>query len=118
MSTSEPGLATDTHDHADWKVVVVEGEVDLSTAPALRRTLADATDSGSDHVAVDLRSVGFMDSMGLGVLIGARRRLTERAGDLALICVGGPVRRVLDVSGLAEIFTIVASDEALPPPER
>jgi anti-sigma B factor antagonist len=114
MSTPEPSLASATHDRAGWKIVVVEGEIDLSTAPALRQTLATETDGGANRVAVDLRSVGFMDSMGLGVLIGARRRLTELGGDLALVCVGGPVRRVLDVSGLADIFTIVASDESLP----
>jgi anti-sigma B factor antagonist len=114
MSTPEPTLATATHERAGWTVVVVEGEIDLSTAPSLRQTLATQADAGALRVAVDLRSVGFMDSMGLGVLIGARRRLTERDGDLALVCVGGPVRRVLDVSGLADIFTIVASDEALP----
>jgi anti-sigma B factor antagonist len=116
MSTTEPGLTIETHDRAGWKVVVVEGEIDLSTAPTLRLTLGAEADAGVNRIAVDLRSVGFMDSMGLGVLIGARRRLTERDGDLALICVGGPVRRVLDVSGLADIFLIVASDEALPPP--
>ena len=116
MSTPEPSLATVTHERAGWKIVVLEGEIDLSTAPALRHTLAAEGDAGVDRIAVDLRSVGFMDSMGLGVLIGARRRLTERGGDLALVCVGGPVRRVLDVSGLADIFTIGASDEALPSP--
>jgi anti-sigma B factor antagonist len=116
MSAQERSFATATHDHAGWKIVVVEGEIDLSTAPALRQMLTAEADGGAHHVAVDLRSVGFMDSMGLGVLIGARRRLTEGGGDLALVCVGGPVRRVLDVSGLADIFTIVASDEALPSP--
>jgi anti-sigma B factor antagonist len=103
-----------THTSKDpWHVVTVTGEIDLYTAPALRDGLTQAIESGALHLAVDLRPVPFMDSMGLGVLIGARRRLSERDGRIALVCEEGPVRRVLDVSGLATVFDVVGSLDEL-----
>jgi anti-sigma B factor antagonist len=114
VGTSETDLQI-THASRDpWHVVTVAGEIDLYTAPALRDGLIQAIESGALHVAVDLRSVPFMDSMGLGVLIGARRRLSERDGKIALVCEDGPVRRVLDVSGLATVFHVVGSLDELP----
>ena len=114
MGTSETDLQI-THASRDpWHVVTVAGEIDLYTAPALRDGLTEAIESGALQLAVDLRSVPFMDSMGLGVLIGARRRLAEREGKIALVCEDGPVRRVLDVSGLATVFDVVGSLDDLP----
>jgi anti-sigma B factor antagonist len=55
-----------------------------------------------------------VDSMGLGVLIGARRKLVELDAPFVLICGEGPVRRVLDVSGLTKVFEVVGSPEELP----
>jgi anti-anti-sigma factor len=66
-----------------------------------------------NRIAIDLRKVGFMDSVGLGVLIGARRRASADGVAVALICVDGPVRRVIDVAGLADVFTIVGSEDEL-----
>lgn len=96
-----------------WTVVSVEGEIDLSTANQLREALGGAIDDGATHLAVDLRPVRFMDSMGLGVLIGARRRLTEEGGEFALVCEEGPVQRVLVISGLTEVFRVVMRPEDL-----
>jgi anti-sigma B factor antagonist len=104
-------LSIDAGTQGSWKVLTVSGEIDLYTAPKLREGL-NASD-GPD-LAVDLRGVRFMDSMGLGVLIGARRRTVEGDGRFALVCTEGPVLRVLDVSGLTTVFEVVSSPEALP----
>ena len=100
--------------HGLWTLLGVTGEIDLYTSPQLRDALASAVDQGAPKLAVDLREVRFMDSMGLGVLIGARRKLTEVDGAFALVCGDGPVRRVLDVSGLTQVFEVVGSPEDLP----
>jgi anti-sigma B factor antagonist len=114
VGTPETELQIAHASREPWHVVTVTGEIDLYTAPALREGLTKAIESGAHQLAVDLRSVPFMDSMGLGVLIGARRRLSERKGQIALICGEGPVRRVLDVSGLATVFLVVGSPDGLP----
>jgi len=105
-------LSIDTGTRGAWKVLTVNGEIDLYTAPKLREALGEA-DGGAD-VVVDLRGVRFMDSMGLGVLIGARRRTVEGDGRFALVCTEGPVLRVLDVSGLTTVFEVVNTPEDLP----
>lgn len=105
-------LSIDTSAHGAWKLLTIAGEIDLYTAPKLREALSGT--EGHTDVAVDLRAVRFMDSMGLGVLIGARRRTVEGGGRFALACTEGPVLRVLDVSGLTTVFEVVDAPEALP----
>ncbi|HXF71237.1 MAG TPA: STAS domain-containing protein [Actinomycetota bacterium] len=104
-------LSIDTRDEAGWTILRAAGEVDLYTAPRLRERLLGAIEGGATRVVVDLVDVSFMDSSGLGVLIGGLRRLRERGGELALVCGEGAVRRVLAITGLDQLFPIHASVE-------
>ena len=87
----------------------MSGEIDLATAPQLREAVLDLIQNGSHQVLVDLRGVEFMDSTGLGVLVGALKRLKEKDGELALVCTQGTVLRVLTVTGLNKVFAIYDS---------
>jgi anti-sigma B factor antagonist len=91
---------------SSW-VLRVSGEVDVATSPELRRELHQLVDQGGP-IVVDLRDVTFIDSSGLGVLVGTLRRLRERDRDGQLVLQGlqDPVRKVFDVTGLTELFTI------------
>jgi len=89
-----------------WRIVRVGGEVDLFTAPKLKEGILDLLNGGVTKLVVDLEKVDFMDSTGLGVLVGALRRLKERDGTLSLVCPQGPVLRVLEVTGLSKVFDI------------
>jgi anti-sigma B factor antagonist len=95
-----------------WTILDVVGEVDLYTAPALREKLVSLIDEGSTRVLVNLAEVGFMDSSGLGVLVGGLKHAKERSGDLALVCVEGPVLKVLTITGLDKVFAIHDSVES------
>jgi anti-sigma B factor antagonist len=71
-------------------------------------------DDGRTRLIVNLTEVGFMDSSGLGVLVGGLKRLTERGGKLVLACPEGSPLKVLTITGLDKVFPIHASvDEAL-----
>ncbi len=96
-----------------WAVLTVSGELDLATAPALRECLGEVIDGGVRHVVVDLRQVGFLDSIGLGVLVGAYRRLHhgEPVGSLRLVCTNERVVRVFELTGLLLLFPLHASVE-------
>lgn len=101
-------------DEGDWTVVVVSGEIDVSTAPTLRAHL-DALPSGA-QVIVDLSEVTFLDSTGLGVLVAARRRARATAplGEVHLVVTRPRVAKVLEVTGLSTVFAVHPSlSEAL-----
>lgn len=99
-------LLLQTSQTGDWTVVEVRGEVDLYSAPRLKSVIGDLTASGRNRIAVDLGGVEFMDSTGLGVLIGGLKRCREADGALALVAPAEPVRKVLTITGLDKVFPI------------
>jgi anti-sigma B factor antagonist len=112
--------------HGDVLFVVVRGEHDIYTAPALRDRLDQAlgagtgADAGRDKpvgVVVDLSSATFLDSSILGALLEARRQALEK-GIGYVVCLGDApepgVQRILEITGLVPVFPVVRSrDEAL-----
>jgi anti-sigma B factor antagonist len=94
-----------------WTVVAASGEIDVAAAPALRDRVTELISSGSTHLVIDLEDVDFIDSTGLGVLVGAVRRARTEGGDLRLVCTDSRLLRVFDVTGLGEVFSIEASVE-------
>ena len=86
--------------------VDLSGELDMAAADGLREVLSRAMDlPGATAVEVDLGTLEFMDSAVIGVLVGARRRAHETGRSFYLTNVTGMPARVLDVTGLLEIFT-------------
>ena len=95
-------------------VVVVAGELDLYTAPELRERLARVDEGGAERVVLDLSQVTLVDSMALGVLLGAKKRLATHAGSLDLVVSKPDIRRIFEITMLDRVFTLYASrDEAL-----
>lgn len=85
-------------------VVHVAGELDLFAAPQLRQRLVDIIERGSAHLALDLSEVTFIDSTGLGVLVGALKRARGYGGDLSLRAVPPSVLKVFEITGLTKVF--------------
>jgi anti-sigma B factor antagonist len=90
-------------------VFKLRGSLDLATAPTVRAALAEATEKGSHDLIVDLSALEFLDSTGLGVLIGAHRRAAEHGGSLRLIVSDGPIARLLNITGLIAVFAVYRS---------
>ncbi|MBE2315962.1 STAS domain-containing protein [Solirubrobacter sp. CPCC 204708] len=95
----------------DGVVVVASGEIDLATSPQLREALL-APDVSSASVVLDLREVTFIDSSGLGVIVGQQKRAQERREQFS-VAVGGAaaVQRILELSGLAKVLDIVSDPQ-------
>jgi anti-sigma B factor antagonist len=87
-------------------VVAVRGEVDFGTAPRLRELLVNTAMEGNRNVVVDLRAVEFLDSTGLGVLVGALKRYRTLGGDLFLVISTNRIRSVFELTGLTNAFAI------------
>ena len=96
-------------------VVTATGEVDAHTAHALRDVLVRVIAAGGIHLVVDLSAVTFIDSSGLGVLVGRLKDVRARGGNLHLVVTNERVLRVLAATGLDMAFTVYATvDAALP----
>lgn len=95
-------------------VIEVDGEVDLYSAPPLEEQTALALGQGAKHVIFDLSRVNFIDSTGLGILVGALKRLRISGGTLSLVVTDYDVERLFELTGLRDSFQIYRSrDDAL-----
>jgi anti-sigma B factor antagonist len=90
-------------------VLSVRGEIDVSTAPELRDRLLGVAQDGYSTVVVDLSEVTFLDSTALGVLVSGLKRFRSAGGDLRLVVTGRNVTKVLEITGLVEVFPIFDS---------
>lgn len=98
----------------DRTVVDVTGEIDVYTAPALREELTGLIDREHTDLIVDLTAVKFMDSTGLGVLVGALKKVRTLGGDLRLVIDQEKILKVFRITALTQVFTIHTTiDEAL-----
>ena len=96
------------------EVVTVEGEIDIYTAPRLRELLIDLTSTGNYQIIVNLDKVGFLDSTGLGVLVGGLKRVRPHDGSLDLVCTQQRIVNVFRITGLTKVFGIYPSvDQAI-----
>lgn len=89
-----------------WTVVEVVGEVDVFSAPALRAQLATLISEGHTRMVVDLSGVPFMDSTGLGVLVGRLKTIRQQQGELRLVITGDRLLRNFSITGLDKVFMI------------
>jgi anti-sigma B factor antagonist len=95
-------------------VIALNGEVDVYTSPRLKQEMVDLLNKGTARLVVDLSAVQYLDSTGLGVLIGGLKRAREREGDLRLICDNLRILRIFEITGLTKIFDIYRNEaEAL-----
>ena len=107
-------LSLSTHTVGEHTVLEVGGEVDVYTAPRLRERLIELVEGGARHVVVDLSRVEFLDSTGLGVLVGGLKRARSHDGALRLVCAQEKILKVFRITGLTKVFPIHATlQEAL-----
>jgi anti-anti-sigma factor len=103
---AEPALLVEVTREGDGALVRIEGEVEFATAPRLRATLLDLAQEAAVPVVLDLAEVSFLDSAGISLLIQAKKRLANAGSDLVLRAPQPNIRRVLEISGVTELFRI------------
>ena len=107
-------LDLETSTQGDATVVSLRGEIDVYTAPRLRQTLIDLISEGATDIVVDMSGVDFLDSTGLGVLVGGLKRVKAKEGSLKLVVTQEKILKIFDITGLTKVFPIHSSvDEAV-----
>ena len=95
----------------DVAILTVSGEIDVAAKPTLRTRLDAQLDAGHSTIVVDLREVTFLDSTGLGVLVGALKRCRDVGGDLRLVVEAPRILQLFTITGLDGTFRISPSLE-------
>ncbi|MGW5419157.1 STAS domain-containing protein [Streptomyces sp. NPDC003943] len=107
-------IQVDEDEQDPWTVLRISGELDLVTSPLIRRRLHAVVAVGRHDVVLDLSTVRFCDSSGVGVLVAARRLMRSCGGRLRLILPargaedGAHVNRVLGALGVRRLFEVYA----------
>jgi anti-sigma B factor antagonist len=106
--TAEPEMLLELERSGAVATVSVKGELDASTAPDLAGLCHDVHDAGARDLVIDLTDTSFLDSSGLRALIEAHRLFTD-GGNLHLAHASEPVRRLLEITGLDDYFSLDAA---------
>jgi anti-sigma B factor antagonist len=108
---SQQKIDIDISTEGDHRVIRPTGDLDVYTVGSLRDAIGSMIDEGSTKVVVDLDSVPFMDSSGLGALMGGVRRLRESGGDLAIACTREQHLKLFSITGFGEGVSIAPTVE-------
>jgi len=107
------GLDIDLESVGSFSLINLSGEVDVYSAPKLREAIKELVDEGSYNIVVDLEKVAFLDSTGLGVLVGGLKRVKHQDGELGIICNQEKILRIFRITGLTKVFPIYRSRDEL-----
>ena len=105
-------LSVSTSDHGALTIVHVGGDIHFYTAPLLREALQTLGAAGRTDLIVDLEEVTFMDSTGLGVLVGRLKLVRGQNGTLRIVSSQDRILKVFKITGLDKVFHIYNSIES------
>ncbi len=94
----------------DVAILTMSGEIDLYNAPQIRDTINDLIAQGKYKVVINLASVSYIDSSGIGALISSLSNLKRHQGGMKIAHVTGSVRKVFELTKLSSFFDIFDSE--------
>jgi anti-sigma B factor antagonist len=95
----------------DVSVITLEGEIDVYTSIKLKQDITAILERGAKYVVLNLSKVEYLDSTGLGVLIGTLKKLRESGGNLVIVGPAMRIMRIFEITGLYKIFSIYPTEE-------
>lgn len=99
-------FSIDVWSRAGWTVIAVVGELEMATAPRLRQAVVTEVSEGRAELVLDLQGVPFVDSTGLGVVVGALKRVRSQQGRLVVAGLVPRVRSLFELTRLDEIIDL------------
>ncbi|OES45427.1 anti-sigma factor antagonist [Domibacillus iocasae] len=104
-------ISIDVQEQEKQTTIKLAGEIDAYTAPKLRETAFPYTEKEEADIVIDLSGVTYMDSTGLGVFVGLFKSLNANNGTMKLIGLSDRLKRLFDITGLADIMNINSGSE-------
>jgi stage II sporulation protein AA (anti-sigma F factor antagonist) len=104
----DPGLLIETERIGPSLIVEIDGELDIATSPVFREVVDEKLDhyNSINHLILDFKKVNFIDSSGLGVILGRFRRLNQHGGKISAVNASDQIKRILQLSGLLKIMEV------------
>jgi anti-sigma B factor antagonist len=96
---------------AGASVIDLNGELDAYTSPRFREVMLDLIDDGGAKLVISMANVEYIDSSGLGALVGGLKRASERQGKIVIVCTSPQVRKVFEITGLEKVFPLYDSED-------
>lgn len=104
-------ISIDVQEQTQQTTITLTGEIDAYTAPKLRETAFPYTEQDGTSLIIDLSGVTYMDSTGLGVFVGLFKSLNANNGTMQLVGLSDRLKRLFDITGLADIMNINSEAE-------
>ncbi len=93
------------------RIIELSGEVDTYTSARFREVMIEHIKNGDIDLVISMMDVEYIDSSGLGALVGGLKRATEREGRIVIVCDRPQVRKVFEITGLEKVFPLFVSEE-------
>ncbi len=98
-------LSVESNDNVKG-VIAIKGEIDIYSAPGFKESLYDAIGEGQQDIILDCTDLSYIDSMGLGILVGALKRIKEQNHNIVIKNPKSTVRKLFKITGLDKVFVI------------
>lgn len=105
-SAMEMDLLISVRSDGSVPIIDLSGEVDAYTSARFREAMVDLIDTGAASLIVSMMKVEYIDSSGLGALVGGLKRSTERGGRIVIVCDNPQIRKVFEITGLEKVFPL------------
>lgn len=92
-------------------VVDLTGEVDAYTSARFREAMIELIENGATNLVISMEKVEYIDSSGLGALVGGLKRISEREGKIVIVCNNPQIRKVFEITGLERVFRLYTAEE-------
>lgn len=95
-----------------YLILHLEGELDTYNCGQLRSALVEQVENNHNRIIVDMSAVDYIDSTGLGSLVGGLKRVSEHGGSMKIVCDNPQIVKVFEITGLDKVFAIFKTREA------
>jgi anti-sigma B factor antagonist len=98
-------------DSGSCVVLDLQGELDTYSCPSLREMIVQLVDAGKKQILLNMEGVEYIDSAGLGTLVGGLKRASENGGKLKIFNANSQIQKVFNITGLVRVFEQFDSEE-------